>query len=182
MAAAPVTEAPPGAAPRAASSVAVRRVTSSAATGLAVGLVAASLPLHALMLLDHAHGPVLSGLMAAMVLWCLWCAAGVVRVALRPGRAGVPGASPATGRGHAAPLRHLWAMALAMAMLHVVLLTGFPFSTGGHHHGGSVAGAASGGAAVGPDAGAGLMLAVVGVELAICFACSVALRFGRQAS
>ncbi|QCU77043.1 hypothetical protein E7744_01495 [Citricoccus sp. SGAir0253] len=141
------------------------------ATSAAVGLVAASVPLHAAMLAGHGHGPVLTTVMAAMVLWCLWCAAGTARAILRP----AAGVTPAC---HGRSLRHLWAMALAMVMLHVVLLTGFPFFPGGHRHGG--ASAAVSGTAAGPDAGGGLMLAVVGLELAVCFACAVALRAGRR--
>lgn len=147
---------------------ATERLAASGATWAAVGLVTASLPLHAAMLLGHGHGVVLTGVMAAMVLWCLRCALGLVRPA--PGSAACPARS----------LRHLWAMALAMVLLHVVLLTGFPWSRGGHHHGGAASAVASG-ATAGPDAGAVLMLAVVGVELAICFACAVGLRAARGA-
>ncbi len=169
MAAAPATERRAGATSAAVrGTTAARRRAASGATWAAVGLVTASLPLHAAMLLGHGHGVVLTGVMAAMVLWCLRCALSLVRPA--PGSAACPARS----------LRHLWAMALAMVLLHVVLLTGFPWSRGGHHHGGAASAVASG-ATAGPDAGAVLMLAVVGVELAICFACAVGLRAARGA-
>ncbi|MFC7401318.1 hypothetical protein [Citricoccus sp. GCM10030269] len=146
--------------------------TARGATGLAVALTAGSVPLHAWMLTTHSHSPVLTALMTVMVLWCMWCAVGVIRSA---------------GPGSRTALRHLWVMAVAMIALHVVLLTG-PLTgllagqpdAGGHHH-------APGPAAVGPAVGAatsdtagtavtGLMLTVVALELAVCFACAVALR------
>jgi hypothetical protein len=146
---------------------------------VAAGLATASVPLHIWMLAAHSHGLLLALLMGAMTLWCLWCAAGTVRrVDARP-------------RGTACPrtraLRHLWLMAGVMALLHVVLLTGV-LGGGGHHagHGAGVGTAASSttsfttvSAAVvepGADAGTSLMLAIIAVEVAVCFACALALR------
>lgn len=141
-----------------------------AAALVAAGLATASVPLHIWMLAAHSHGLVLSLLMGAMTLWCLWCAAGTVRrVDARP-------------RGTACPrtraLRHLWLMAGVMALLHVVLLTGV---LGGGGHAGHGAGAgvvASSTTALEPGGGTGtsLMLAIIVVEVAVCFACAMALR------
>lgn len=129
------------------------------ASWAAVGLATASVPLHAWMLLSHGHGAALTGLMAALALWCLWCAAGVGRALLAPPRA----------VSAERPLRHLWVMAAVMAGLHLVLLTGVP----GHHtH-------AAGPVDAGPASGGGaLMLGVLVLELAVCFACALALRTG----
>ncbi|MDI3330178.1 MAG: hypothetical protein QJR09_05495 [Micrococcus sp.] len=139
----------------------------------------ASVPLHAWMLLEHSHGIVLTVVMSAMVLWCLQCALGVLRrVAVRP----------ATGCTRTRALRHLWVMAGVMAALHVALLTGIPSGGGGHHgtHGAgdglavdaapAVASASPVGSGLGLDTGAPLMLAIVTLEVAVCFACAVALR------
>lgn len=148
----------PGNGARAIQAPAASRLTMVAAW-LAITLAIGSVPLHGWMLIAHPHGITLTALMGAMALWCLWCAVGAVRPLFR-GRFPAP-----------SPVRHLWAMASAMALLHVVLVTGFP--AGGHHHS---AGTAHGGTQLGPVSGAGLMLAVVVLELAICFACAVALR------
>lgn len=144
-------------------------------------LALASAPLHAVMLFSHPHSVVLTGLMTAMVLWCLGCALGVLRGLLGPGTlTGGHPARRASGCQDTRSLRHLWSMAVAMALLHVWLLTGFPVAA--HHHGASAASGTEGGAtastAAGPliDTGAGLMLAVIAVELAVCFACALALR------
>lgn len=150
------------------------------ATLVAAGLAAASVPLHGWMLVAHSHGVVLSLLMGAMALWCLWCAVGAVR------RGDTRTAGTACHRIRA--LRHLWVMAGAMALLHVVLLTGV--LGGGGHHGAHGAGAGTApsaptgptaSAVVEPGAGAGtaLMLAIVALEVAVCFACALALRTRR---
>ncbi|HRO94504.1 MAG TPA: hypothetical protein PLJ28_11345 [Citricoccus sp.] len=149
------------------------------ATLVAAGLAAASVPLHGWMLVAHSHGVVLSLLMGAMALWCLWCAVGAVR------RGDTRTAGTACHRIRA--LRHLWVMAGVMALLHVVLLTG---ALGGGHHGAHGAGAGTATpattgftatAVVEPGAGAGtsLMLAIVALEVAVCFACALALRTRR---
>ncbi|MGD6980313.1 MULTISPECIES: hypothetical protein [Citricoccus] len=150
------------------------------ATLAAAGLAAASVPLHGWMLVAHSHGVVLSLLMGAMALWCLWCAVGAVR------RGDTRTAVTACHRIRA--LRHLWVMAGTMALLHVVLLTGA--LGGGGHHGAHGAGAGTApsattgltaSAVVEPGAGAGtsLMLAIVALEVAVCFACALALRTRR---
>lgn len=160
--------------------------TARVATWVAAALSTGSVPLHAWMLVSHAHGPALTVLMAAMALWCCWCGIRAVRSIRVPGSAaGAPGPG-------AASLRHLWIMAQAMALLHVALLTGFPDS-GAHRHGGEPAGVAPasglGAPAGAPGAGATTqagfggvaepLLWVVVLELAVCFACAVALRAGR---
>lgn len=128
------------------------------ATLVAAGLATASVPLHAWMLAAHSHGGVLSLLMGAMALWCLWCVVDAVRSATCI-RAGA--------------VRHLGVMAAAMTVLHVALFIGFP-GIGAHgHHGATAAGSEAR-----LSSGAGLMLAVVVLELVVCFACAVALRPG----
>lgn len=129
------------------------------AAWFAAGLAAVSVPLHGWMLVEHSHGVVLTVLMAAMTLGCLGCAVGVVRR--------VRTAGPGTACPRTRALRHLWVMAAAMALLHVALLTGFP--GGAHQHGSEPASTAV-------VAGAGLMLAIVALEVVVCFACAVALR------
>ncbi|NUL44531.1 hypothetical protein F7P69_04885 [Cellulosimicrobium funkei] len=156
--------------------------TARAATWVAAALATGSLPLHAWMLIAHAHGPILTVLMAAMTLWCWWCAVRAVRASRDPG---FSGGTPGDG---VAPLRHLWIMAQAMTLIHVALLTGFP-GTGGHRHAGGPAGVAPGSGS-GSPAGTGTqtslggmaepLLWVVVLELAVCFACAVALRAGRS--
>jgi hypothetical protein len=151
-----------------------------AATLVAASLAMASVPLHGWMLVTHSHGVVLSLLMGAMALWCLWCAVGAVR------RGDVPAAG--TGCPRVRALRHLWVMAGAMALLHVVLLTGG--LGGGHGAHGAEAGIATGSTATsttasttvleaGAGAGTSLMLAIVALEVAVCFACATALRTRR---
>lgn len=148
--------------------VAAATESSQAAPLVAAGLAVASLPLHAWMLLAHAHGVVPTSLMAAMTLWCLGCAVGVVRAPAGPGRA-----APCS---RTRSLRHLWAMGAVMALLHVGLLTDW-LGLGGGHAGHAMHGAATGtGAGAGVSEGTSLMLAVVVLEVAICFACAVALR------
>jgi hypothetical protein len=128
------------------------------------------------MLAAHSHGVLLTVLMGAMALWCLWCAVGVVR-GMGGRRSGAVRARCARTRS----LRHLWVMAGAMALLHVALLTG-AVGGGGHHaahgtgisHGMTADAAATVGAGVGP--GTGLTLAIVVLEVAVCFACAAALR------
>ncbi|MEW1980724.1 hypothetical protein AB0333_07320 [Citricoccus sp. NPDC079358] len=169
------------------------------ATWVAAALATGSVPLHAWMLVSHAHGPALTVLMAVMALWCWWCGVRAVRAIRVPG---LPAGAPGPG---GASLRHLWIMAQAMALLHVALLTGFPGS-GAHLHGGEPPGVvpasglgapagvvpASGlGAPAGVAPGSGPatqagfggvaepLLWVVVLELAVCFACAVALRAGR---
>lgn len=155
-------------------------------TWVASGLAAASVPLHGWMLAAHDHGTALSLAMGAMVLWCLWCAVGAVR-------RGAPGAGAVReGAGHhrtgrpcprVRSLRHLWVMAGVMALVHVALLTGVLGGDHGAHgahaaHGTGAAPAtdAAAGAGVGTGSGTGLMLAIVALELAVCFACAGALR------
>jgi hypothetical protein len=145
------------------------------ATWLAALLAAASLPLHAWMLADHPHGLLLTALMAAMALGCLWCAVNAVRSLAFPAVA--PAARPPCSRGSS--VRHLWAMALSMALLHVALLTGFPVSPGAHHHGSAATG---GHLAAGVETGTPLMLVIIALELAVCFACAAALRARHPAS
>lgn len=138
------------------------RGEGSAAALLAALLTFCSVPLHAWMLLTHNHGPVLTALLSAMAAWCLWCALSAVRSLNRP---------------RPAALWHMRTMAGAMALLHLVLLTGFPGSAA-HHHGGN----GGTGAWAGIDTGTGLMLAIVALELAICCACTVALRAQHRAT
>jgi hypothetical protein len=160
-----------------------RRGARVAAT-LAAVLALASLPLHAWMLLDHPHGVPLTALMVAMALACLWCAVGALRSLAA--RAAPPASAGPRARGtglpcrREAPLRHLWGMSVAMALLHVALLTGFPLVAGAHHHGGSAAGAAITADGV-PGVGTGptLMLLALVLELAVCFACASAVRARR---
>lgn len=170
MAAAPATESVLGesGALRAPRTSRAAQHPSSRAGSLAALLAIGSIPLHAWMLVSHPHGAITALLMGAMTLWCGWCAVGVLR-------SRAPAPAPARA------VRHLWAMALAMTLLHTVLLTGFPVGTGAPHHG-SAGGAGPAHAVshtAGAGAGAGLMLAVLAVELAICFACAVALRADR---
>lgn len=107
--------------------------------------IAVSVAVHARMAVDGGHGPGWSLAMAGMAVLCLSCGLALVR----PGdRAGV--------------VRMTMGMALAMALIHVLLL---PLmggsSTGAHaHHGGVPAVAA-------PSAGHGTMLLAVVVELGV---------------
>ncbi|GAA1124647.1 hypothetical protein [Citricoccus alkalitolerans] len=149
---------------------------------MAAALATGSVPLHAWMLISHAHGPVLTVLMAATALWCWWCGVRAVRAVRAVRDPGSPGGAPV------APLRHLWIMAQAMALVHVALLTGFP-GTGGHRHAGAPAGVgpwsgsgsqAGSGTQVTLDGVAEPLLWVVVLELGVCFACAVALRAGRR--
>lgn len=129
------------------------------ANWVAALLAIASAPLHAWMLFEHSHGALITFLMATMAAWCLWCAVGAIR-------------PPADTRTRS--LRHLWSMAIVMALMHIALLTGFPVSAGTHHHGDELN--------IKVNTGAGLMVAIIVIELTICFACAVALRMQSQSA
>lgn len=120
----------------------------------AASLTAVSFVAHLFMLFAGGHGPLLAVALAAMALSCAWCA---VHGCLRP-----------SGRG----LAMLMGMSLAMALLHAVLVLGPPGGVGMHAmHGGAHAS--------GAGSGDELMLAIVGLELAIAWLAGLAIRYGR---
>lgn len=126
------------------------------AASAAASLTAVSVAAHVLMLSTHGHGPVLAVVLIGMTLACAWCA---VHGFLRPS-------------GHGPAL--LMSMSLVMALLHAVLALGPPGGAGMHamHDGSPPSGTGS---------GDGLMLAIIGLELAIAWLAGVAIRCGRPA-
>ncbi|HXD28632.1 MAG TPA: hypothetical protein VN621_07705 [Arthrobacter sp.] len=129
-------------------------------------LTLGSLALHVVMLASGGHGLVLGLLLAVMALACTGCAAHAV---LRPGC-----------RGSLA----LAGMSIGMALVHAVLVLGLPGGAGMHgmNDGGahpSGAGAGAGGAG---SMHADLMLAVVGLELAVAWLTGLSMHRVRTAS
>lgn len=112
---------------------------------------------HAWVLAVHAHGVFLTGLMAAMTLWCAWCG---IEAALRP-------------TIHC--LQRLLLMSLAMMFVHAVMLVAPEGVPGGHaHHSAEVTAAA--GTQPPVEGHALAMLAIIGIEYLVAWVSAVSLR------
>jgi len=138
------------------------RWASAGAACLTLG----SLALHVAMLASGGHGLVLGLVLAVMALACAGCAAHAV---LRPGC-----------RGSLV----LAGMSIGMALVHAVLVLGLPGGAGMHgmHDGGAhPSGAGADGAGAG-SVHADLMLAVVGLELAVAWLTGLSVHRVRAAS
>lgn len=118
-------------------------------------LALAALPLHVWLLVAYAHGLLFGAAIAAMVLSCTVCGVHVLR-----------------GTDGCRPLQLLQGMAVLMVLAHAAMTAGLPgvgHTSGGHHHAGR-------GAAVGNAISAdGVMLAIMGVELAVALCAGLAL-------
>lgn len=117
-------------------------------------LTLGSLALHVVMLVSGGHGLFLGLVLAVMALACAGCAAHAV---LRPGCRGALG---------------LLGMSIGMALVHAVLVLGLPGGAGmqGMHDGGA------------GSMHADLMLAVVGVELAVAWLVGLSIHRVRAAT
>lgn len=120
---------------------------------------------HLWMLAAHAHGPLLTGLMVGMTLWCGWCAAKVV---LRP-------------TSHC--LYRLLMISLAMAAVHtaMIVVSGQP-GAGGHalHH--TAEASISGASVTAAGDHVSATLAIIAVEFLVAAVCAVELRRRRSFS
>jgi hypothetical protein len=123
-------------------------------SAVAVG-VATSMVLHGQMSLTGMHGPFWSAVMGAMALGCLSCLAGL----LRPGRP-------------QAPMAMTMGMAVAMALIHVLMLPLMADAVHAHHD--VTAEHALTGAV--PDSGQVSMVLVVVLELAVAALAVIWLR------